>query len=1010
MAGHVQTPRAAKVGGSGYFDRHRGSLRLRWAAEKTPGLRDAQLGAILSLAGHFATSEEPAQAVLPTGTGKTAVMCALPFFVRASRVLVVVPTRLLRDQASEAFTTLKDLRDLGVADRRLTAPKVHAVEHRLATVADWERLREYDVVIGTPQVLSGDGEDIAMPPHGLFDLLIFDEAHHLPATTWTTIAGQHQARQALLTATPFRRDRRALPGRLAYFYSMHDAMKAGIYAPVEYRPAEPCDAEPGTLDADMAIARVAVALLATPLHQDGGSRLLVRTNTVAHAEVLVGRYAGLGCQVGLIIGAHSATQVRETIARLRSGQLAGVVSVGSLIEGFDLPALKIAAYHTPHKSLPATIQFVGRLARVHPGLAPAVLIAQRDQIVSETADLYSEDASWREVLPDLNDAMVRRIKDAREYDAAFQLMPDSAARDVSVSALRPPKITQVYRYQLGDPVDLTAQLSRLNRRDVVYGGTDDLGALMAVITGGRERPDWIVSSSLDHWTYDLHLVVRVEHESLLFVSTTSDAGAAELLRAIGAPDAHRVGPRDLTRWFWSRELDGYTSVGMRASRALAASDASYKTLAGKAAQRAVLPSDTRAYSAGHLIARRRDGRQSTSIGMSMGRSKIWESTTTESLHEFRDWCFQVAATIADPRSGAGSPSDLTLGVPETLERYPNNPVLVIPDPVLYAAQVETGGVGATTDLLMLTPVSELRGASLHVEWRDENRNVVAAQDLAVTGEVHPVVGLDPAVSLEPGQPGQPFSELLDELPLTIYFADGSSVHASTMFMPPGGFPRLAPTAWQPWDFGRTDIRAESKVRKTAPRAKSETVQETALRIIAAMSPKLVLIDDGAGEIADLVAIVDRATAAGGTAGESGYEVHLFHLKFSSGNEVGLRLEDLQVVCTQAMRSLRYLHQRDCWIELDRRIRTRKMGIPVGKGLAKTFLREQARNPPPLTGFNIWVVQPGLSLWQLEHSNRASAHHVLLSMTKQACDQANAVFRLVGSEGGPAGTPGQVTPP
>lgn len=44
-----------------------------------------------------------------------------------------------------------------------------------------EAAREHAVVVGTTQVLSHAYEGVAPIPVGLFDLVIFDEAHHLPA-------------------------------------------------------------------------------------------------------------------------------------------------------------------------------------------------------------------------------------------------------------------------------------------------------------------------------------------------------------------------------------------------------------------------------------------------------------------------------------------------------------------------------------------------------------------------------------------------------------------------------------------------------------------------------------------------------------------------------------------------------------------------------------------------------------------------------------------------------------
>lgn len=67
------------------------------------GLREAQLGALMALAAHSTVSEEPAQLVLPTGVGKTAVAALAPYLLLAERVLVVVPGKLIRSQWRQPF-------------------------------------------------------------------------------------------------------------------------------------------------------------------------------------------------------------------------------------------------------------------------------------------------------------------------------------------------------------------------------------------------------------------------------------------------------------------------------------------------------------------------------------------------------------------------------------------------------------------------------------------------------------------------------------------------------------------------------------------------------------------------------------------------------------------------------------------------------------------------------------------------------------------------------------------
>ena len=86
-----------------YFVDAAAGVTPKWQAN---GLRVAQLGALWGVASRFTIGTGPFQVVLPTGSGKTAVMTALPFAVPTTRVLVVAPSRLVRDQVVDEFRTL----------------------------------------------------------------------------------------------------------------------------------------------------------------------------------------------------------------------------------------------------------------------------------------------------------------------------------------------------------------------------------------------------------------------------------------------------------------------------------------------------------------------------------------------------------------------------------------------------------------------------------------------------------------------------------------------------------------------------------------------------------------------------------------------------------------------------------------------------------------------------------------------------------------------------------------
>jgi superfamily II DNA or RNA helicase len=107
-----------------YFRRHQREVVLGWSQDESGELRKAQLGAAWALSAHGTVSREPALVVLPTGVGKTLLVCLAPFVLRARRTLVVTPGRLVRTQVTTAFETLGDLKRAAVLPADLQPPNV----------------------------------------------------------------------------------------------------------------------------------------------------------------------------------------------------------------------------------------------------------------------------------------------------------------------------------------------------------------------------------------------------------------------------------------------------------------------------------------------------------------------------------------------------------------------------------------------------------------------------------------------------------------------------------------------------------------------------------------------------------------------------------------------------------------------------------------------------------------------------------------------------------------------
>ena len=350
-------------------------------------MRTAQLGAIHAVASHFTVKKDPAIVVMPTGTGKTAVMMMAAYVLKARRVLAITGSRVVRNQMREEFETLATLKRLAVLPNDLETPNVNEVSSYISDAETWEDLANHDVVAVAPNSASPMMAEVAVPPPDLFDLILVDEAHHSSAKTWQALMESFpDAKRVLFTATPYRRDQRELKGRIVYVYPIAKAIEDGVFGTIQYKPVPVAASEH---ESDIAIAREAESVLFEHRKRRPGDLLMVRTDSRTRAKSLEEIYKeNTQLRLQVVHGGHTFGHVKRVIAKLRANELDGAICVNMLGEGFDLPTLKVAAIHAPHKSLGVTLQFIGRFARLDGGVEePAKFIAVASSIKHELNQL-----------------------------------------------------------------------------------------------------------------------------------------------------------------------------------------------------------------------------------------------------------------------------------------------------------------------------------------------------------------------------------------------------------------------------------------------------------------------------------------------------------------------------------------------------------------------------------------------------------------------------------------------
>ncbi|MCP3856049.1 MAG: DEAD/DEAH box helicase family protein [Actinomycetia bacterium] len=363
--------------------------------EQNDRLRDPQREAHRAVREHFADSSEAAMLVIPVGCGKTGLISVLPFGISAGRVLVIAPNLTIRDGIAEALdiaSTECFWTKTRVLSNFQQGPHMAVLDGKDANLHD---CAESDFVVTNIQQLASSADRwLPQFPPDFFDMIIVDEGHHSAAESWRkTLRRFPSAKVVSLTATPFRTDRQELPGEIVYRYSFARAMLMGYIKQIRSRSAAPSELyftvtgedKRYTFDEVLALSeeawfRKSVALSpecnrhiveasiaeCNQMRQRTGThhQIIASACSIDHARQVRSIYQECGYRAEAISSDLDPDKQERILRRLRDHDIDCIVQVQMLGEGFDHPALSVAAIFRPYRSLAPYIQFVGRVMRV----------------------------------------------------------------------------------------------------------------------------------------------------------------------------------------------------------------------------------------------------------------------------------------------------------------------------------------------------------------------------------------------------------------------------------------------------------------------------------------------------------------------------------------------------------------------------------------------------------------------------------------------------------------------
>lgn len=942
-----------------YFEEHYKKLSLPIKTAKNSGFRPPQLAALHSIAAHFLTRKatEPAIVTMPTGSGKTAVLVSTAFMQRAKRVLVVTPSRLLREQIAEDFRHLDLLRTIDAIDLTMPSPKVFVVDERIKSKQAWNALSEYDVVIGTTLSISPALEDIPEAPQDLFDLLLIDEAHHSPARTWQALLDQFpKAKRVLFTATPFRNDQKEIKGRFIYTYSLKQAYEDKIFGKINFQAVPPPKKEE---DKDIAIAKAAEKKLFEDREAKLDHILLIRTDSVARGRELEQLYLkNTNLKVKLVTGAHGLPHVRKTIKDLENNSLDGIICVNMFGEGFNFPRLKVAALHSPHKSLAITLQFIGRFARVTgENLGEATFLAIPSDIEIETEKLYREGAVWQEIIQEISGSRIQSEMKDREFVQSFEFTepPIPDLEDLSIYTLTPYNHVKIYSVPNG--IDLSNRISFPPNMKVIYAILSNESRTAIYITQRIENVNWSSSDIFTDFKYDLFIFHHNLETDLLFVSATfkKEKIYTDLVKQL----YNFVCPATVPFAQLNNVLNGiddlvFYNVGMQ-NLNFGSSTESYRIMAGSAVDEVISATDAKQYSRGHFSGSGMQDGEKINIGLSMS-SLVWSNTYTR-LPEFVRWCDLLASQIKKEGIVLTNTNLDWLSPGMAAHKIPKDIMFAdwdsktyrFPNKIYYKDKQGKEKSFWIIDFDLRVDLNEK--SSKEIVFKIENDEVSYKGIFSIQGAPYfrEYDNNQPNLQVSYGSKTISIAEFLNEYPLHFLSSDFGRLTRNNFQITSNDniptFPndQIIPLSWK--NEG-VDIQLEFGDDK----GKGMSIHDYLIKKLSQDDLDIIYYDHGTGEIADLITIKDK---------NDHVFVNLYHVKKSSKENEGSRVDDFYEVSGQAAKSSIWCYPKQLLKGINHRFSNKLGKATFIKGGIEELETLFGDNRQKITKFEIIVVQPGL---------------------------------------------------
>lgn len=978
-----------------YFLNNYGNVKYPiFSPDHLTGLRNAQIGAIHSIASHFTLySETIGLVIMPTGSGKTAVINMSPYVLRSKKVLILSSSILVRGQIANEFSTLSTLKKIGVFQDEIECPRVYELVGSINQDSGWNEFNNYDVVITIPQNISQSIKNGFPPPTDLFDLVIVDEAHHSPAETWDlTIRYFKSAKKIFFTATPFRNDNKEVKGKIIYKYSLSKAHQDGIFGNIGYVPVE----LNGYGNIDISIAKETERIYNEDKNHPNqyNHKLLVRTEGIEHAKILKGIYEdNTNLRLRIVNSSKKYSVIKKAIEDLKNDNIDGIICNNMLGEGFDFPNLKIGAIHKPHKSLAVTLQFIGRFARTNaPNIGEAKFIAPKSDIEVGKEQLYHEESIWQEIIHNLSDEAIDNISYIKEQLDTFEdLETKETEDDFSMFNLFPYHHLKIFH---ATEFVLDAELDLLNHEILYHKISNELNAII-LVTKERVKPKWVKNNELDNIVHHLVIIYFNQENGLLFLSTSSKRSNdfyKILAKKYTNDNYDKLSKSEISKVLLDIENPEFFSTGM-ANRNPQGGE-SYRILTGSGTEKQIKATDGKLYSAGHLFAKGKENDKSLTIGYSSG-AKVW-SHQYQQIPKLIDWCKSLSNKILSERQVKTNTGFDNLSVGSIVDKFPF--------PITYANwNSRTFKNPINLKVIQGEDIIEeflFKDGILNIRYEDSNLDIAKIELVTPNGNIIKI-GFD-------------FQNhyIIDEEEFKIITEDGEAlvdyVNENSLQFVLNDFSNIIDNEWYPvpssenfvfdlqnyrvinWQEKNIDTQKEyydNPLTEKPQNGNKDSIHEGLLKMFVE-NVDVLIYDHGAYEFADIITFKRVSNKV---------KMNLYHVKASSESTLGIRVGDTDEVISQCLRCTNWTSTKEA---LKNKINKRLKGKEAEKIKKGSIeLLNEIFSGNNLFEIQVILVQPGLSLDRFNNlsDEERKVSNALAHLDSSIQQSGNANFLVLGSQ-------------